>query len=112
MSHDELDRTLSREGVIVPSSGFVSNVMDAVRHEASTPPPIPFPWKWALPGLAAWTGVLVLFLMNVWAQVGAVAPEVTVLDGAKDIGLEWIALALLMAFASFTLSMRLVGARS
>jgi hypothetical protein len=84
MSHDELDRMLLGEREIVPSSGFVTNVMDAVRREASTPPPIPFPWKWALRGLAAWTGVLVLFLMTVWAQVGAIAPEATVLDGAKD----------------------------
>jgi hypothetical protein len=112
MNQDELDRMLSGEREIVPSSSFVTNVMDAVRREASTPPAIPFPWKWALPGLAAWAGVLVSFLMTVWAQVGAMAPEATVPEGAKDIGLEWIALALLMAFASVTLSMRLVGARN
>src|SRR5206468_12240322 len=32
--------------------GFVASVMDAVRREATVPPPIPFPWKRALPGLA------------------------------------------------------------
>jgi hypothetical protein len=51
MNDDDLDRILSRQEDIVPSSGFVSNVMDAVRREASAPPPIPFPWKWAIPGL-------------------------------------------------------------
>jgi hypothetical protein len=68
MSHDEIDRILSDEEELLPSSGFASSVMDAVRREAAAPPPIPFPWKRALPGLvvaamtlvfAAWVSVLV-----------------------------------------------------
>ena len=43
MKDDELDRILSKETEIAPSSGFVSAVMDVVRSEASAPPPIPFP---------------------------------------------------------------------
>ena len=121
MRQDDLDRMLSREEDIVPSSGFVSGVMDAVRREASTLPPIAFPWKWALPGLAAWTIVLVSFLITVFAQIGrgATAPSVvasstlvTILEGAKSIGAGWAALALLMSFASVTLSMRLIGGRA
>ena len=37
---------------------------------------------------------------------------VTILEGAKNMGVGWIALALLMAFASVGLSMRLAGARA
>ena len=46
-----MDRILSREDEILPSSGFAVSVMEAVRREAAAPPPIPFPWKRALPGL-------------------------------------------------------------
>ncbi len=53
MTHDKLDRVLSRKDEIVPSSGFVSSVMDAVRQEATAPAPIPFPWRRALPGMVA-----------------------------------------------------------
>jgi len=122
MRHDDFDRMLSGEEDIVPSSGFVTSVMDAVRREAATPPPIPFPWKWALPGFAAWTLVLVSFLIAVFAQFdqGSVGPSVRVaspemviiLEGAKNVGVGWIALALLTAWASVTLSMRIVGART
>ena len=64
IGHDEgeINRILSREDEILPSSGFAVSVMDAVRREAAAPPPIPFPWKRALPGLvlAGFTLVLVL----------------------------------------------------
>jgi hypothetical protein len=121
MRHNDLDRMISGEEDIVPSSGFVTRVMDAVRCEASTPPSIPFPWKWALPGLAAWTFVLVSFLIAVLAQFGrgAMAPSVvvsptlvTIFERAKSIGVGWITLVLLMSFASVRLSMRLVGGRT
>ena len=121
MIHDNLDRMLSGEEYVVPSSGFVTSVMDAVRREAATPPPIPFPWKRVLPGLASWAIVLVSFLIAVFAQIGrgATAPSVvpsstlvTILEGAKSIGAGWAALALLMSFASVTLSMRLIGGRT
>lgn len=53
MKADDLDRLLSRDDVIVPSSGFAMAVMDAVLREAATPAPLPFPWKRALPGIIA-----------------------------------------------------------
>ncbi len=46
---NEFDRIMSEEEIL-PSSGFAASVMDAVRREAAAPPPIPFPWKRALPG--------------------------------------------------------------
>ena len=51
MNNDELDRILSKRDDIQPSSGFAASVMEAVREEAAAPPPIPFPWKRALPVL-------------------------------------------------------------
>lgn len=53
MNHDDLDHLLSHETEIVPSSGFTASVMNAVRAQAQAPPPIPFPWKRAWPGMAA-----------------------------------------------------------
>ena len=52
MRDDDIDRMLSSEQDLIPSSGFVHSVMDAVQREA-TAPPILFRWKRALPGLAA-----------------------------------------------------------
>jgi len=119
MNDDDLDHMLSRQEDIVPSSGFVSNVMDAVRREASAPPPIPFPWKWAMPGLAAWAlaltslGVTFAQLRRGPAPAVPISPLVaTILEGAKAIGAEWIALALVVWFASVTFAMRLAGSRT
>jgi len=44
-NYDELHHILSWPDDIVPTSGFVANVMDGVRFEAAAPPPIAFPWK-------------------------------------------------------------------
>ena len=123
MRDQELDRILSRDGGIVPSSGFVARVMDAVRQEASTPRPIPFPWKRAVPGLAAWGVVLVTAVMasrsavsaevesfSYWARLLSAAS--TVLATADRLGIGWVALALLLSLGSVMLSMRLTGWRS
>lgn len=50
---DNLDRVLLNQETLLPSSGFAASVMEAVQNEASEPQPIPFPWKRALPGMAA-----------------------------------------------------------
>lgn len=50
-NEDPVDRVLSYEEEIVPSAGFTAAVMGAVRNEAATPSPIPFPWKRAWPVL-------------------------------------------------------------
>jgi hypothetical protein len=62
MDDEQIDRVLSREDEILPSSGFVASVMHAVRQEAAAPPPIPFPWKraWPILGLAAGSVLAVL----------------------------------------------------
>src|SRR5208282_4291487 len=64
IGHDEIDRILSRDDEILPSSGFTVSVMDAVRQEAAALAPIAFPWKRALPGMVVGGFVLALVLVT------------------------------------------------
>lgn len=57
MTDERMDKILETEDELIPSSGFISAVMDRVREEAAAPPPIPFPWKRAVPGLVVAAGV-------------------------------------------------------
>lgn len=119
MKDDDIDRILSREEDIVPSSGFAGSVMDAVRSQASTPPPIPFPWRRAIPGLGAWAvalGSLAVVVVRFEPGSGAspddAAVLVKVVEAARTFGAGWIALALLTSFVSVMVSMRLTGGRN
>ena len=52
----EIDKILLTEETLLPSSGFAASVMDAIQDQnaqAAQPAPIPFPWKLAIPGIAA-----------------------------------------------------------
>jgi hypothetical protein len=113
MSHDDLDHILSREEDIVPSSGFVSNVMTALRNEVSAPPPIPFPWRRALPGLAACLAALVVLAAVALANSSTFAPVPVpvpaLVQAAATAKALWIALALVLTLASVTISLRLAG---
>ena len=60
---DELDRILSTERSVTPSPGFAHSVMRAVRHEAATPPAIPFPWRRMMPLIAAPAVLLIAVLL-------------------------------------------------
>jgi hypothetical protein len=122
---DEMNRILSREDEILPSSGFAVSVMDAVRREAAAPPPIPFPWKRALPGLVAAGFALALVLVAVVAaiaQLGRASTAAqfspsftsvlpTIVHGGIVSAAIWTATALLVAFVSVKLSMRLASGR-
>ena len=70
MSDDELDRIFSAEQGIVPSANFARNVMARVRMEAAAPPPIPFPWKRALPGLVLCVLSLVAMCVTALLRTG------------------------------------------
>lgn len=117
MQGDELDRILSEGRAILPSSEFTASVMAAVRREASAPAPIPFPWRRALPGLVA-TGLAVAVLVQQLLAhpvifgarfVQAWLPSVAqALEIAKHFEVHWIVFALLLAFASISLSARFV----
>ncbi len=128
MKDDDIDRILRQHDEIVPSSGFAASVMDAVRREASAPPPIPFPWKRALPIvlLAAFALALVVagsavFILHVATMQGAqsqtlsAAPislpslsSLTLLGTAATTWI-WAAISLVVAWVSVKLSMRLSG---
>jgi hypothetical protein len=123
-SDEEIDRVLSFEDEILPSSGFAISVMDAVRREAAAPPPIPFPWIRALPVLVvsgiALALVLVAGIVAV-AQLGKVAaprfsmPSTLALPPLLHGGMEsaaiWTLLALVATFVSVRFSMRLASGR-
>jgi hypothetical protein len=124
---EEMNRILSREDEILPSSGFAVSVMDAVRREAAAPPPIPFPWKRALPGLVAAGFALALVLVAgvvVIAQVvrTSTVPQLSmslpslltpILGLQRNLGsaASWTVLALLLTLVSVKLSMRLASGR-
>jgi hypothetical protein len=116
MKDQELDRIFSRDADLVPSSGFASAVMDAVRDEASAPPPIPFPWKRALPGIAAWALALAFLFVAVFRQSAQDAPASSAgakflaalapaLRAAQAVGAGWIAAALLLSYVSVKLAL-------
>ena len=115
---DDLDRMLSTRDEIVPSSGFVASVMDAVRNEAaaSAPtllPPLAFPWVRALPVFAALAAMLVILAagfvevvrMPVAASPKPLLPP-AVVHALAGVNAGWIAVGLLAAFLSTFLSMR------
>jgi hypothetical protein len=112
---DEFDRMVSGEDEIVPSSGFVASVMEAVRHEAAAPQPIAFPWIRALPGLIA---LGVVFAAGCAAAVHMVQEPVSSRyssSAAAEVWMHsliqynvgWIALALLLTLLSILFSIRL-----
>ena len=73
MTPEEMDRVLARDADgIRASPRFATAVMAAVRREAKTPPPIPFPWTRAAPGIAA---ALLLVVFAVASLVSAPSAE-------------------------------------
>jgi hypothetical protein len=104
--------------------------MDAVRREAAAPPPIPFPWKRALPGLVVGGFVLALVFVTAVVAIAQLIRASTsahfsmsspsVLTPVFGLGLQrnleiaasWTVLALLLAFVSVKLSMRLASHRA
>ncbi|MGA9527013.1 MAG: hypothetical protein WBS24_02725 [Terriglobales bacterium] len=128
MKEDDMDRVLSHQDEILPSSGFVASVMGAVQHEAAIPPPIPFPWKRALPililagvALALVAAGSVLFIMHVGimnvarSQTFPAAPSSLpslsslALHGDNATAWVWVVISLVVAWASAKLSMRMAG---
>jgi hypothetical protein len=122
MKDADLDRILDSEEIL-PSSGFIGSVMDAVRQEATTPPPIPFPWKRALPGLVVAVLVLVSVLVSGAARLTPPVPTPqppgtsaftlpSLLEAARFVGVDWIVLVLLLTLTSVAFSMRLTGGKA
>jgi hypothetical protein len=95
---DELDDILSQQIQIIPSRGFVMSVMDEVKREATAPPPIPFPWKPALPGLVlAALGLVSLVVAVVEAPSAEAQTFVLTFGTANVMEAGWVAAALLFS---------------
>jgi len=122
MKDRELDRILSEDETIIPSSGFAESVMEAVRREALAPAPIRFPWKRALPGIFA--GALVLSLISVGVVLyllqGTPAGEGSPLSlpelerlvhSAMGGASGWVAFGLVVSLVTVKLSMRFASRR-
>ncbi len=107
----DLDRILTEDG-IVPSAGFTASVMEAVQRQATVPPPIPFPWRRALPGLVAACCVLGLLVTGLIGFVRAPGADPQVLDVRTLVhllpraggGVYWTAVALLASVGSTLVS--------
>ena len=114
---DELDRILSVDADVVPSSGFARSVMDAVRRDATTPPPIAFPWMRALPLICAAVVAVILVVANGVLLAGDTArPPVpdawmaaaaAIASALARIDVQWLAFALMATIASVALAQRL-----
>ena len=113
MTNDDIDLVLSSEDTIVPSSGFAASVMDTLRREVEAPPPIPFPWKRALPGLVSCVGALVTLLVLSFMRDGRKTELpgglTRIIEVANDAGVVWIAIALALSFVLVVLSMRVAS---
>ena len=57
---DPIEHELLADDGTQPSARFTARVMSAVRREAATPPPLPFPWRRLVLGLVACALWLVL----------------------------------------------------
>lgn len=116
MLDDRMNRVLAKDDEIVPSSGFTNAVMEAVRREAATPPPLAFPFWRALPGFVAVGIAVVLAFAGVarGARVPAVEGIVATISSAvmaslaiwaRDGG-NWILLGLVVSFVAVKVSVR------
>jgi hypothetical protein len=116
MRYDAVDRILSKEQQIIPSAGFIMAVMGAVRGERAVPPPIPFPWRRALPGALA--AILALVALSIAGtrlftdpastqQISwPVLSTLTLILGPRHaVGASWIATSLIGSFIAVRLSM-------
>lgn len=117
MARDDLDRLLIDDDDVAPSSGFAASVMDAIQREASAPPPIPFPWQRALPGLIATSVALALMMWSGFGALHASADSASVgsasllVLGAKVMAMPevaWLAFATIVTVIPAMLSLRVM----
>jgi hypothetical protein len=108
------------EEEIMPSSGFVASVMDAVRQEAAAPQPIAFPWRRALPGLTAVGAASVMFFVAVVrmlkmpmkpSRINVAAVE-SWLHLLPQTNAGWVGFALLLTLLALLFSLRLARSQS
>lgn len=115
---DNLDRILSSEEELAPSSGFPASVMERVRQEAAAPEPIAFPWKRVLPAaILVAVGLAWCVVQLVWMGIAAAnTPVLTRLHPAAlftpvAAGAAWIMAAMGASLLSWLFARRLAGTR-
>ncbi|HEV2326162.1 MAG TPA: hypothetical protein VGS10_19645 [Terracidiphilus sp.] len=111
---DTIGSILASEEALAPSSGFVSAVMERLQEESRVPPPIPFPWKRAIPGMVLAGGVFGwgAFEMMRHASAISIPPVFFQLSATATSHLEtigWVVLALAASMLVWRFSCRLVG---
>jgi hypothetical protein len=113
---DHIDHILASEPPLVPSSGFLASVMEAVQDEALKPAPIPFPWKRAVPGILLAAGVFGFATYEFVKQAIPAARDfaftqpnlsIAVTRPVEEAG--WVAAALAVSLLSWLASRRLTG---
>ena len=108
MGDDDLERILSNEQRVIPSAGFATAVMYAVRRDSTVPPPIPFPWKRILP--MALVGMFILMALSIAGITLLIEyPPGQLIQWPEPrsaVGAAWIALSLVVTFLAVRLSMR------
>jgi len=107
---DEINQLLAAhfasDQELAPSSGFALSVMESLHAEADAPPPIPFPWRRAIPGLIAGLccaigfGIFVLQTLHTFAFDAGARSKLIATHANSPIhlttleqGLCWIAMA-------------------
>jgi len=116
---NDIDRLLTDEDKITPSSKFLESVMEAVEREAAAHRPIEFPWLRALPGIVA---MIVALAVAMWSGIGALNDPGTMVAVdelalqftrfATSIGLHWILLAAMITVVSVILPSSLINVRN
>lgn len=115
MTEERIDKILGSEEELIPSSGFLASVMERVRQEAA-PPPIPFPWKRAVPGFVLATGVfvwggveLVRFMGPAMATMKLPQVHLTAAAARPLEQAGWAVAALAVSLVTWAFSRRLCG---
>jgi hypothetical protein len=104
MTPDDLDRILSTDDNLEPSSDFVMSVMAAVRLPDAEPPALTFPWLRFTAGLTA-SGVMAaagttLLLRSGTALTTVTAPLAQLAAVAPELGYAAAAVLLSLGLAS------------
>jgi len=110
-----IDRILATDEQIAPCSGFFAATMERVRDAAAAPPPIPFPWSRAIPGIVLVAGVLswgiwttAHYVLASGQQLVFSGPTLSLADEQNLAKAGWVALALIISYGSWRLSARLM----
>jgi hypothetical protein len=101
MTPDDIDRILSTDELLDPSSGFALSVMEAVHQQMDLPPSPAFPWLRFAVGLIACVVVAAsgtVLLLRVAPALDTLSVPLDFLRGAEP-ELGCVTAALLLSFA-------------